>query len=934
MQKAFTYDAQGNLIEAHQKHAEKTAVTKTSYNAWNQITEVTDPEGYTTRYIYETEVNALGQKVQKVIRCDAKGHLHITSYHANGQVAEEKDIDPLGATLRSHQLFYNASNQVIERRDAVYMEGTHIKDITTQWAYNKSGHVATLIEAMGTPEERQTHTLYAPHGQPKRVQLPNKDVHEFTYNVKGEKLQHYDERGSFSYRYRYDAFGNLIEALDEITGHTTKHRFDVQGRMLQEELGNGLTIHYQYDLLGRAKEITLPDGSLIAYAYDPAYLRSVTRRDALGTTRYAHHYSQIDLSGNILKAHLAGSCSQLQTTYTRRGQIESIEHAKWSQYMASNHYDALGNLLRCTTHDPSGQQVAHYAYDGLNQLTQETGQVPHAYTYDSLYNRQIQDGKPGEFNHLNQLLKRESTRYTYDKNGQTLSIEQADKRTDYTYDGLGRLTSLTSVDAKVTYTYDAFHRRLSKTLWNQVEGVWQQEKTENFLYLDQNEIGSSDQDGQLLTLRILGRGVGAEIGASVAIEIGASVYVPLHDKNGSIAALLDADTGLVAEYTRYSAFGQAHLFSPACQPLQESLVGNPWGYASKRLDLESGWTFFGRRYYNPQEGRWMTPDPLGLAEGPNLYAYVHNSPMTHFDLYGLAANPDANPYTNPCSPYYQALVRRVKDTTDFMQTVVKGWATAPGRLIEAVARHFLPCPGLRDACMELGRFLSGRPSEGCEQCREYDSSNIRIEGHQAQGGRLFATNGMMTSRPYAIANAQALANAQFCKEVYLTYNPTRGFILDLLRSLYMMLGGVTEASFNIVKNWKNYLKEALPQPNGAPGLILQYAHSQGAQVLWGAMKMVDPGILERMEVVTYGAAKLIPNGSAKSVRNRVSKRDAIPFIASPYEYVQARLGNRENVTFLNSKGIAFIDHAFTGDTYLGDMRELGIYDLKRFPLVR
>ena len=28
-------------------------------------------------------------------------------------------------------------------------------------------------------------------------------------------------------------------------------------------------------------------------------------------------------------------------------------------------------------------------------------------------------------------------------------------------------------------------------------------------------------------------------------------------------------------------------------------------------------------------------DPLGLAEGPNLYAYVHSNPLTHFDLYGL-----------------------------------------------------------------------------------------------------------------------------------------------------------------------------------------------------------------------------------------------------------------------------------------------------------
>ena len=38
-------------------------------------------------------------------------------------------------------------------------------------------------------------------------------------------------------------------------------------------------------------------------------------------------------------------------------------------------------------------------------------------------------------------------------------------------------------------------------------------------------------------------------------------------------------------------------------------------------------------------GRWTTPDPLGFVDGPNLYAYVHNNPLTHFDLYGLMTGP-------------------------------------------------------------------------------------------------------------------------------------------------------------------------------------------------------------------------------------------------------------------------------------------------------
>ena len=368
--------------------------------------------------------------------------------------------------------------------------------------------------------------------------------------------------------------------------------------------------------------------------------------------------------------------------------LQSIEHAwgdnaqekqgAWGQKIPEGGYDAVGNLLSLTTRDPVGEETVHFAYDALNQLVQEegdgnvggvesvgsvgnsVGRAKHDYIYDSICNRQVQDGVQGNFNSLNQLLDRGDWVYRYDKNGQTISIErggeeETKQRTDYAYDGLGRLITLESGNQRTTYQYDAFHRRLSKTLWTKdngdgensgAGGEWCQVSSERFLYLDQNEVGSVDQEGKFLSFRALGRGVGAEIGASVAIEIAGRMYVPLHDQSGSIAALLD-ETGAVVEHARYSAFGEQTLFNAEGQSLGETAVGNPWGYANKRMDHESGWNFFGRRYYNPKEGRWMTPDPLGFADGPNLYAYVQNSPMTHFDLYGLAKN---NPYSNPVNP--------------------------------------------------------------------------------------------------------------------------------------------------------------------------------------------------------------------------------------------------------------------------------------------
>ena len=81
------------------------------------------------------------------------------------------------------------------------------------------------------------------------------------------------------------------------------------------------------------------------------------------------------------------------------------------------------------------------------------------------------------------------------------------------------------------------------------------------------------------------------------------------------------------------AFGNETIYS-------KNPTHNPWRFSSKRTDSETGLVYFGRRYYDPTIGKWLTQDPLGVKEGPNLYAYVLNCPMTNFDEYGLYVEDD------------------------------------------------------------------------------------------------------------------------------------------------------------------------------------------------------------------------------------------------------------------------------------------------------
>src|SRR5581483_4980655 len=49
----------------------------------------------------------------------------------------------------------------------------------------------------------------------------------------------------------------------------------------------------------------------------------------------------------------------------------------------------------------------------------------------------------------------------------------------------------------------------------------------------------------------------------------------------------------------------------------------------------TGLYYLRHRYYNPMLGRFLSPDPIGIAGGINLYAYAGNNPLNVIDPLGL-----------------------------------------------------------------------------------------------------------------------------------------------------------------------------------------------------------------------------------------------------------------------------------------------------------
>jgi RHS repeat-associated protein len=62
---------------------------------------------------------------------------------------------------------------------------------------------------------------------------------------------------------------------------------------------------------------------------------------------------------------------------------------------------------------------------------------------------------------------------------------------------------------------------------------------------------------------------------------------------------------------------------------------NPWRFSTKDTDQESGWLYYGYRYYAPKLGRWVSRDRAAEHGGLNIYAAFLNDAVCRYDVLGL-----------------------------------------------------------------------------------------------------------------------------------------------------------------------------------------------------------------------------------------------------------------------------------------------------------
>src|SRR6185369_9332797 len=114
--------------------------------------------------------------------------------------------------------------------------------------------------------------------------------------------------------------------------------------------------------------------------------------------------------------------------------------------------------------------------------------------------------------------------------------------------------------------------------------------------------------------------------------------------DGSTFAATNDGGALIEAYT-YTAFGETRFWDPATGSVPASVVDNRYLFQGQYYEPGLGLYLMGARPYKPEWGRFLSPDPAGIAGGLNLFAFVGGRPLTFSDPSGLGSQPSANRFS-------------------------------------------------------------------------------------------------------------------------------------------------------------------------------------------------------------------------------------------------------------------------------------------------
>lgn len=889
------------------KESERTPleVSEVRYDASSNQAPIKKVSEGSTKW---TILNENGQTALEQTQTDPNGTVKIVTFDLRGLPLTGFVKNAWGTPLFRQQWDYDALGNKIKEVTTVFSDCNLPRDYIQTWTYGLMNRLESQGESDGASACKLTRYEYNALNQLIALIKPDGVRITYGYHSAGQLASMESSDGTLSYRYRYDGQGILCGAEDGVNSKTTLRAFNGMYQVIDETLANGLALSYVYDEKGRKTKIILPDHSSIAYIYQDDYLKEIQRFTAEGHLLYAHAYRQYNSHGHPTELGLIGEAGTIHYSYDDRRRISKIVSPFWSEEIPQDGYNSYGNICKLSVVDFEEAVPVLFSYTDEQQLAEEVGSEAQSFTYDSLYNRLSKNGQDCVINGLNQLIQCGGVFYTYDRNG-----NRVEKKTDgviinYRYDALNRLISVERTGHFIIrYTYDAFNRRVTKTrdAWDEATSSWKRSGSYRFLYDGDNEIGAVDDQDNVIEMRVLGFGLGADIGAAVAIERQGRIYAPIHDHRGSICCLVDIEDKKAVEYYRYTAFGEESIFDGEGEQLNASAIKNPWRFSSKRVDREEGLIHFGNRLYDPSMGRWTTPDPIGSSDQSNLYTYAHNNPLSMIDPQGL-----------------YSMEAFFTEAGSFGLGLIYKLANAASKLGVDLTNEL----GLStETQKKLDDYATALFGEGMLKLFGYnlDQSSFDVigEGEVSDKVRITLINGILTREQGHLENANELSRLHGGANIHYVFHATGGWTWDMFNCVAAKIGITTAYAECLASKWKALIEEM--GGVGCGGRIIHYAHSLGAVDTWNALAIMTPEEAQMIDVVTLGSPKMIDDICCRSAQNYGAWRDGVTWFAM-YGYLKCRLTGKGSYAFVGSIfGLPCIDHALFGYGYYPILLHLG-----------
>lgn len=612
--------------------------TKFTYDSRGRLLTSADPRGHTKRYFYAPSGWMNSDSVKNESRKTSFTH------------------DGLGRTIVTTNPLNQASGVEYDEINRVLKTVGPMSD-TTRYAYDPL-FLTSVRDAKGQEHRFGPNAL----GWIDSVIDPNGRRDQYRYDRNGNKTTWVNRRAQ-TISITYDELDNLrtrtaggatttfvADPLDRFlaiaNGESTDTlRFDVAGRTTTETTIRGGTryeLSSTYDVRDRRTQVQMSApgwNPSVGYRYDTRS-RLDTLIDVTGGRTIVSHDDDALLSGVVLPNGLritqgypsthtpskkeydnAGVNAAIGRNYgydDLRRVNERLNAARTAGTEFA--YDPLGQLIGASDfHMEAGECTPIYEKDipdpgdepiGWDCPSNRVVDRTLSFAYDTVGNRKDLGAMTQWGNRLQAF---DGFAMTYDEDGNLLRKTRGGFDQLFFWNSLGQLDSVVTNGTVVRFGYDGRGRRVRKAT---------NLATTQFIYDGNDQFAELNGSGGVLAEYTYYPG----IDQPHSMRRNGVNYYYATDYPGNVVGLIDASGSLINEY-RYGPFGGAEY-------VQESVV-NPLRFGARERDAETGLYYHRARYYDPDVGRFISEDPIGLEGGINAYAYTANDPINRRDPAGM-----------------------------------------------------------------------------------------------------------------------------------------------------------------------------------------------------------------------------------------------------------------------------------------------------------